>query len=35
VAVRKHWLAKLNSNAAHDELHQAALKKLGWRVMII
>ena len=29
------WLAKLNGNAARDKLHQRALKKLGWRVIVI
>jgi G:T-mismatch repair DNA endonuclease (very short patch repair protein) len=28
-------LAKLNGNAARDKLHQAALKKLGWRMIVI
>jgi G:T-mismatch repair DNA endonuclease (very short patch repair protein) len=28
VAVRKHWLAKLNGNAARDKLHQVALRQL-------
>jgi len=32
---REWWLAKLNGNAARDKLHQAALKKLGWRVVVI
>jgi DNA mismatch endonuclease (patch repair protein) len=32
---REWWLAKLNGNAARDKLHQAALRKLGWRVMVI
>jgi len=35
VAVRKHWLPKLNGNAARDQRNQAALKKLGWHVMLI
>ncbi len=35
VAVRKHWLAELNGNAARDKLHQAAFRKLGWHVMVI
>jgi DNA mismatch endonuclease (patch repair protein) len=30
---REWWLAKLNGNAARDKLRQAALRKLGWRVM--
>jgi DNA mismatch endonuclease (patch repair protein) len=29
------WLAKLNGNAARDKLNQRALKKLGWRVIVI
>ena len=32
---REWWLAKLNGNAARDKLHQAALKKLGWRVIVV
>jgi len=32
---REWWLAKLNGNAARDQLHQAALRKLGWRVIVI
>jgi len=32
---RDWWLAKLNGNAVRDKLHQAALRKLGWRVMVI
>ena len=32
---REWWLAKLNGNATRDTLHQAALKKLRWRVMAI
>ncbi len=32
---REWWLAKLNGNAARDKLHQAALRKLGWRVLVI
>jgi len=32
---RKWWLAKLNGNAARDQVHQAALRKLGWRVIVI
>lgn len=32
---REWWLAKLNGNAARDKLHQAALRKLGWRVIVI
>ena len=33
--VRKHWLAKLNGNAARDKIHQGTLRKLGWRVIVI
>lgn len=29
------WMAKLNGNAARDQRHQAVLKKLGWRVIVI
>ena len=32
---RKWWLAKLNGNAARDKLHQHALRKLGWRSIIV
>ena len=37
---REWWLAKLNGNAARKvavrkHLHQAALRKLGWRVIVI
>jgi len=32
---REWWLEKLNGNSARDLLHQAALKKLGWRVIVI
>jgi DNA mismatch endonuclease (patch repair protein) len=32
---REWWLAKLNGNAARDKLHQAALKRLGWKVIVI
>jgi DNA mismatch endonuclease (patch repair protein) len=32
---REWWLAKLNGNAARDKVHQAALRKLGWRVIVI
>jgi DNA mismatch endonuclease (patch repair protein) len=34
-ARRDWWLAKLNGNAARDQLHKAALKKMGWRVLVI
>ena len=32
---REFWLAKLNGNAKRDQLNQRALKKLGWRVIVI
>ena len=32
---RKFWLAKLTGNAARDKVHQVALRKLGWRVIVI
>jgi DNA mismatch endonuclease (patch repair protein) len=32
---REWWQAKLNGNAVRDKRHQAALKKLGWRVIVI
>src|SRR5688572_3312773 len=32
---REWWLAKLNGNAARDKVHQAALRKLGWRSGVV
>jgi len=32
---RAWWLAKLNGNAARDKLHQAALRKLGWKTIVV
>src|SRR5437763_8479408 len=32
---REWWLTKLNGNAARDKLHQRALRKLGWQVIVI
>jgi DNA mismatch endonuclease (patch repair protein) len=32
---REWWLNKLNGNAARDKLHQRALRKLGWHVLIV
>ncbi len=32
---REWWLAKLNRNAARDKIHARALRKLGWRTIII
>jgi DNA mismatch endonuclease (patch repair protein) len=32
---RDFWVNKLEGNVARDKLHQRALKKLGWRVMVI
>ncbi len=32
---REWWLKKLEGNAARDKLHQRALRKLGWRSMVI
>jgi DNA mismatch endonuclease (patch repair protein) len=32
---RDWWLKKLNGNAARDKLHQHALRKLGWRTIVI
>jgi DNA mismatch endonuclease (patch repair protein) len=32
---REWWLKKLEGNAARDKLHQKALRKLGWRPMVI
>jgi len=32
---RAWWLKKLEGNAARDKLHQRALRKLGWRSVVI
>jgi len=32
---RAWWLAKLNGNAARDKLHQAALRKHGWKTIVV
>src|SRR2546426_11174564 len=32
---RVWWLEKLNGNAARDRLHSRALRKLGWRVVVV
>jgi DNA mismatch endonuclease (patch repair protein) len=32
---REWWLAKLNGNAARDQRHQAALRKLGWHPIVV
>lgn len=32
---REWWLDKLNGNAARDIVHAKALRKLGWRVIVI
>jgi DNA mismatch endonuclease, patch repair protein len=32
---REWWLEKLEGNTARDKLHQRALRKLGWRVIVI
>src|ERR1017187_6225302 len=32
---REWWLKKLEGNTARDKLHQRALRKLGWRPMVI
>jgi DNA mismatch endonuclease (patch repair protein) len=32
---REWWVAKLEGNAARDKLHQRALRKLGWRAIIV
>jgi DNA mismatch endonuclease (patch repair protein) len=34
-ARRDWWLTKLNGNAARDRLQQRALRKLGWRTVVI
>ena len=32
---REWWLEKLNGNAARDVIHVKALRKLGWKVLVI
>jgi len=32
---RAWWLKKLEGNAARDKVHQNALRKLGWRPVVI
>jgi DNA mismatch endonuclease, patch repair protein len=32
---REWWVAKLEGNAARDEVHRKALRKLGWRPIVI
>lgn len=32
---REFWVKKLEGNAARDKIHQRALRKLGWRVIVI
>ena len=32
---REWWLEKLNANAARDRLHSAALRRLGWKVVVV
>jgi DNA mismatch endonuclease (patch repair protein) len=32
---RAWWLKKLEGNAARDKLHQHALRKLGWRIIVV
>jgi DNA mismatch endonuclease (patch repair protein) len=32
---REWWLAKLNGNAKRDKRHRRALKKLGWKTIVI
>ena len=32
---RKFWVEKLDANAIRDEMAKIALKKLGWRVVVI
>jgi len=34
-ANRAFWQAKLEGNAARDQRHRAALRKLGWRVVTV
>ncbi len=32
---RTFWLKKLNGNAARDKVHHRALRKLGWRSLVV
>ncbi|HTE88287.1 MAG TPA: hypothetical protein VK639_04975 [Terriglobales bacterium] len=32
---RAWWLKKLDGNAARDKLHQRAMRKLGWRSIVV
>ena len=32
---RAWWLEKLEGNAARDRLHKQALRKLGWKVVVV
>jgi DNA mismatch endonuclease, patch repair protein len=32
---QEFWLAKLSGNAARDKVHQRALRKLGWRSVVV
>jgi DNA mismatch endonuclease (patch repair protein) len=32
---RAWWVKKLEGNAARDKLHQRALRKLGWRSVVV
>jgi DNA mismatch endonuclease (patch repair protein) len=32
---REWWLKKLNGNAARDRLHLRALRRLGWRALVV
>ena len=32
---RAFWLKKLEGNAARDKVHQRALRKLGWRTIVV
>jgi DNA mismatch endonuclease, patch repair protein len=32
---REWWLAKLNGNAERDKRHRRALKKLGWKAIVV
>lgn len=34
-ARRARWLAKLEGNVARDRRHARALRKLGWRVVVV
>lgn len=32
---REWWLEKLNGNVVRDRMHSRALRKLGWKVVVV